>query len=108
MTTVVTPELLEAEAAAPRKRRPTPWGRIAMYVFLSIMAIVWLFPLGWAIYTALRPYSDTQAAGYISLPQTLNFQNFIDAWNGGDFARRVQQACDRAGSSVRALNLHVL
>ncbi len=26
-------------------------------------------------------------AGYISLPQTLNFQNFIDAWNGGDFAQ---------------------
>ena len=51
------------------------------------MAIVWLFPLAWAIYTALRPYSDTQAAGYISLPQTLNFQNFIDAWNGGDFAQ---------------------
>ena len=87
MTTVVTPELLEAEAAAPRKRRPTPWGRIAMYVFLSIMAVIWLFPLGWAIYTALRPYSDTQAAGYISLPKTLNFQNFIDAWNGGDFAQ---------------------
>ncbi len=87
MTTVVTPELLAADAPAPRKRRPIPWGRIAMYAFLSIMAMVWLFPLAWAIYTALRPYADTQAAGYISLPQRLNFQNFIDAWNGGDFAQ---------------------
>jgi multiple sugar transport system permease protein len=35
----------------------------------------------WAIYTSLRPYSETQAKGYLSLPSTLNFQNYIDAWN---------------------------
>ncbi|MBS2964213.1 carbohydrate ABC transporter permease [Actinocrinis puniceicyclus] len=35
----------------------------------------------WAIYTSLRPYSETQSKGYLSLPSTLNFQNYIDAWN---------------------------
>ena len=85
--TAATPKLTTTAVATPRRRRPIPWGRVAMYVFLSLMAVLWLFPLGWAVYTALRPYSDTQAAGYISLPQTLNFQNFIDAWNGGDFAQ---------------------
>jgi multiple sugar transport system permease protein len=85
--TAASPKLTTAAVATPRSRRRVPWGRVAMYVFLSVMAIVWLFPLAWAVYTALRPYSDTQAAGYISLPRTLNFQNFIDAWNGGEFAQ---------------------
>jgi multiple sugar transport system permease protein len=55
--------------------------------FLTIMAATWLFPLLWAVYTALRPYGDTLARGYISLPGTLNFGNFINAWTEGDFPR---------------------
>jgi len=72
-----------AVIAHRRRLRPR---RIALYTFLSAMAVIWLFPLVWGIYTALRPFSDTQARGYISTPGTLNFDNFIDAWNGGDFS----------------------
>jgi len=68
-----------------RRRRP-PARRIALYVFLTVMAAIWLFPLAWGVYTALRPFSDTQANGYISTPTTLNLQNFSDAWEQGDFA----------------------
>lgn len=60
--------------------------RLALYAFLSLMALAWLFPLAWAIYTALRPYSDTQLNGYISLPAQLTLDNFINAWNQGEFA----------------------
>jgi multiple sugar transport system permease protein len=59
--------------------------RAALYVFLTALAIVWLFPLAWGMYTALRPFSDTQHNGYISLPATLNVQNFTDAWSQGEF-----------------------
>jgi multiple sugar transport system permease protein len=69
--------------ARHRRLRPR---RIALYAFLTAMAIIWLFPLAWGIYTALRPFSDTQARGYISMPGTLNFDNFIDAWNDGGFS----------------------
>jgi multiple sugar transport system permease protein len=61
---------------------------LALYGFLSVMAVVWLFPLVWGIFTALRPFSDTQARGYISLPGTLNFENFTDAWEQGQFVLR--------------------
>ena len=44
------------------------------------MAVTWLFPLLWAVYTALRPYADTLANGYISLPTTLSLDNFVDAF----------------------------
>ena len=47
------------------------------------MAIVWLFPL--AVGRLHRRCGRTRTRrphGYISLPQHLNFDNFIDAWNG--------------------------
>jgi multiple sugar transport system permease protein len=49
------------------------------------MAVTWLFPLLWALYTSLRPFAETQRLGYISVPAVLNFDNFIDAWGRGNF-----------------------
>lgn len=62
------------------KRRVRP-ARVVLHVFLAATAFAWLVPMLWAIYTSLRPYSETQSKGYLSLPSTLNFQNYIDAWN---------------------------
>lgn len=55
--------------------------RLALHGFLIAMCALWLFPLLYAVYTAFRPYSDTQHLGYVSLPQTLSVENFINAWN---------------------------
>ena len=68
-----------------RRRRRIPRRRIALYAFLTFMAVTWLFPLLWAVFTALRPYADTAQNGYISLPTTLNVNNFINAWNQANF-----------------------
>jgi multiple sugar transport system permease protein len=68
------------------RRRQVRLPRIGLYAFLSVMALVWLFPLLWAIYTAMRPFGDTQELGYISVARTLNFDNFVNAWNDGNFA----------------------
>jgi multiple sugar transport system permease protein len=54
--------------------------RVALYVFLTLTALVWLTPLLWAVYTSLRPYSDTAQRGYLSLPGTLSLTNYINAW----------------------------
>ena len=67
-----------------RRRRIRP-RRLALYAFLSFMAVTWLFPLAWAVYTALRPYADTAQRGYISLPGTLDVNNFVNAWNQANF-----------------------
>jgi multiple sugar transport system permease protein len=71
--------------AIKARRRPLRPRRIALYAFLTLMAVTWLFPLLWAAYTALRPYADTLANGYISVATTLNFDNFIEAFNQGRF-----------------------
>ena len=78
--TATSPTMLARARVAASGRR-----RVALYVFLTGLAVVWLFPLAWGIYTALRPFSDTQRNGYISLPSTLNFDNFLNAWSQGEF-----------------------
>lgn len=68
---------------APAKR-PVRWPRIALYAFLTLMAITWLFPLMWAAFTSLRPYGETLRNGFISFPEVLNFNNFGSAWTRGE------------------------
>ena len=55
------------------------------------MAIVWLWPLVWAVYTSLRTFGDVQHNGYVSWPTALTIQNFIDAWVQADLLRNYVQ-----------------
>jgi multiple sugar transport system permease protein len=67
---------------AVRRQRPSHWGT---YLFLTVLAVMWLVPLVWTLYTSLRPKADTDKFGYFSIGGTYNFQNFVDAWNQGGF-----------------------
>jgi multiple sugar transport system permease protein len=70
-------------ATAGTARRPRA-SRVALQAFLILTAAVWLLPVAWAVYTSLRPYSDTAERGYVSLPGVLNLQNYINAWTQAD------------------------
>ena len=74
-------------AVAARRRRPIRPARVVLNVFLVVTALAWLIPLLWAVYTSLRPYADTAARGYVSLPGELNFDNFANAWNQAELPR---------------------
>lgn len=56
--------------------------RFALHVFLATIAIVWLAPILYTLYTSLRPYAETGGSeqGYWSLPETLTLENFSVAW----------------------------
>jgi multiple sugar transport system permease protein len=64
----------------PKLGRP----RFGVHLFLFVAAVFWLTPLVWTIYTSLRPYADTAERGYVSLPGTLTFKNYTDAWTNAD------------------------
>ncbi len=53
------------------------------HALLFVLAVLWLIPLLWAVYTSLRPESDTNAHGYFSLARSLTFRNYGDAWTQG-------------------------
>ncbi|KQO63017.1 carbohydrate ABC transporter permease [Curtobacterium sp. Leaf261] len=57
------------------------------HVFLVVMSVMWLVPLLWAIYTALRPKADTDKFGYFSFGGSFGFENFVNAWTQGGFSR---------------------
>lgn len=57
------------------------------HIFLTVMAVMWMVPLGWALFTALRPKPDTDKYGYFSLGGAFNFDNFVQAWTQGGFPR---------------------
>jgi multiple sugar transport system permease protein len=84
VTAIAEPRALATPIA---NRRPIRRRRVLLYGFLTFMAVTWLFPLLWAVYTALRPYADTLSHGYISVARTINFDNFANAFTQGDFPR---------------------
>ncbi len=75
---------MSAHLAVVRRqpRRARVW-RVVLYVFLTSMALLWLVPVGGAIYASLRPYSETQKVGIFSLPKSLTIQNYKNAWTQG-------------------------
>jgi multiple sugar transport system permease protein len=83
--TTATATARTAEATKPRRR--IRWQRVALHVFLIAMALLWLFPIAWVLFTALRPYGDTAIDGYVSWPRTLTLDNFINGWNAADLPK---------------------
>ena len=77
----------EAAARAKAREKAIRRGRrthARTHVFLVVVCIVWLIPVLWALYTALRPYSDTAAHGYVSIAHSLSLENFKNAWTQAD------------------------
>jgi multiple sugar transport system permease protein len=70
-------------AATRTRRRPRHLGT---YLFLTVMAVMWLIPLLWAVYTSLRPKADTDRYGYFSIAGRFDLGNYFAAWNQGGFA----------------------
>ncbi|MEV3906189.1 MULTISPECIES: carbohydrate ABC transporter permease [Streptomyces] len=71
-------------ALGAKQRTPLRPARILLHVFLAGTALAWLAPLLWAVFAALRPYSETSTKGYVSWPDTLNFDNFKNAFTQSD------------------------
>lgn len=60
-------------------------GRVLLHAFLISMVALWAFPLFWAVYSSLRPISDTILHGYVSWPSGgLSFDNYKTVWTQAD------------------------
>ena len=73
----------EIATTAVKKKGGIRWSRVALHFFLFTMALVWLFPLLYALYTSLRPYDDTSKLGYFSIGGAYNLDNYIKAFTDG-------------------------
>lgn len=65
-------------------QRRVDWGKVVSYLILLIFAVLYLGPLLMLVSTAFKtlPEFFRDATG---LPTTLNFDNFVEAWNLANF-----------------------
>ena len=63
-----------------RYRNRQKYKDAAITTFIAIFAVIWMVPILWTFWTSLRPYSDIIQKGVFSRPDTLNLQNYADAY----------------------------
>jgi multiple sugar transport system permease protein len=69
-------------AARVEARQAIRPSRALLHGFLIVMVALWIFPLFWAVYSSLRPVSDTILHGYLSWPsQGLSLVNYQTVWD---------------------------
>ena len=69
------------ETHLPRRRHIAP-GRIVSYVFVLVIMVMYLFPLGFLINTALKSTAGFYADP-VGLTTSFTFGNFAQAWQRG-------------------------
>ncbi len=86
MTVLATPPPGTDDAVAveqAERRQSEPRSGLWAHVLIFLLAVLWLVPLLWTLYTSVRPESDTNRYGYFSLAHSLTFSNYSDAWTQG-------------------------
>ena len=89
MSTITSKELQSAATTTvekPSRKRRINWWRILSYVVLLIFAIIYLGPLLMLLNTALKTTPDF-FKNATSLATSLNFDNFVEAWEKASFPR---------------------
>jgi multiple sugar transport system permease protein len=82
MTVLETP--LASDRGTPAVAGRSGRNRVLLHVLLVVAALVWLFPLLWAVLNSFRDYQYTAAHGYASFGG-FTFDNYLNAWRQGDF-----------------------
>lgn len=73
--------LTDADELATHKRRFN-WWRILLYAIAIFFTVYYLLPLFLLVLTGLKSYQEVNLYDMWSLPKTLSFQSYIDAWRG--------------------------
>jgi multiple sugar transport system permease protein len=86
----MTAEVSDVKAATAPKVAPRsggalskPRGTFATIVML-VLALIWLFPMLWALVNSFRDYNYTQINGYLSFGGW-TLDNYREAWDRGNF-----------------------
>jgi multiple sugar transport system permease protein len=83
-TTATRPQAAASTTTRARRRRSP--ARVVLYVFVTLTALAWLFPVLWALLNSFRDYNYTSLHGYVSLGG-FTVENYVHAWQQGEFTR---------------------
>lgn len=62
-------------------------GKLIKYIFLVVLALTTLFPVIYTILGSFRSTAEILTGGINIFPKELNFENYINAWEGADFSK---------------------
>ncbi len=85
-TTVAPPRSAVDSSPAPRPARRPSGLKVLLHGFLIVTALLWLFPIGYALLSSFRTYAYTQEHGYLSFGG-FTFSNYTDAWEQANFTQ---------------------
>lgn len=74
-----------AAAAYRSVKATTRTANIIILAGMILLALIWLLPFVTVIFTSLRSQGDLYAGGIFSWPKNLRWDNFVKAWDAGDF-----------------------
>jgi multiple sugar transport system permease protein len=87
VSTAVASESPATTRPTPSRGGRRPRGRkVLLHGFLIVTALLWLFPIGYALLSSFRTYAYTQAHGYLSFGG-FTFSNYTNAWERADFTQ---------------------
>jgi multiple sugar transport system permease protein len=86
MSTAVASESPATTRPAPSRERRPRGRKVLLHGFLIVTALLWLFPILYALLSSFRTYAYTQAHGYLSFGG-FTFSNYTDAWERADFTQ---------------------
>jgi multiple sugar transport system permease protein len=86
VTTTLVPPQTPTRGPSTASPRPSSHRRTLVYAFVIVMALIWLFPVLWAILTSFRDYAYTSQNGYVSFGGW-TLDNYSNAWERGNFGR---------------------
>jgi multiple sugar transport system permease protein len=81
--TITLPATAAKQKPARGGAMSKPRGTVAT-IIMFVLAVVWLFPLLWAVINSFREYAYTQTHGYLSFGGW-TFDNYQQAWEQGQF-----------------------
>jgi multiple sugar transport system permease protein len=92
--TTETPVAAPAPAAPPPRLEGGVMSRrrgLVATIVTAVLALIWLFPLFWAVLNSFREYEYTQANGYLSFGGW-TLDNYQQAWTQGNFGLHLRNS----------------
>jgi multiple sugar transport system permease protein len=86
-TAAQTSTAARARSFAPSADTRQMWGKVAQYVFLTLLTLIWLLPVLAALLTSFRTMDEISINGFWSLPREFTFNNFSEAWTQARVSR---------------------
>src|SRR5690606_7978223 len=82
-----TTDMAVQTVARPAMRKPKPARSPWLHVFMIPLTLLWLVPLIFVVFVAIRDFDDLASRGLGAFPRSFSWEGFSTAFAGGGLLR---------------------